>query len=259
MPRGRVFRARGLVLRRRDFGEADRLLTVLTEERGKLVLLAKGVRRLTSRKAAHLELYNEVDLLVHQGRTFGIVSQAEAIRCFPSMRADLQRLATAHYFAELMDSLVADGEEAKPAFMLLRNCLGWLDEGAPLELLSHYYELHLLELAGYRPQLYHCPQCQEWLREEPNYLEPAAGGFLCPRCASERPQAMVASVGAQKVLRFLQRSAPPQSFGLVLRPALRAELERLMAAYVCHILERVPRASQFLAEVRALTETRLSS
>ncbi len=87
-PRGRqrLYRLRGIVLRRRDLGEADRIVTVLTAERGKLRLVAKGSRRTSSKLAGHLEPFSAARLLVARTRGLDIISQAEMLESFPRLR-----------------------------------------------------------------------------------------------------------------------------------------------------------------------------
>lgn len=248
----RLYRTTGIVLRRRDFDEADRLLTVLSRDRGKLSLLAKGARKITSRKAPHVDLFRQVDLLVHQGRNFGIISQAESVHCFNAVCEDLTRLAAAHYLAELTDAFVAEGDEAEGVYHLLLATLRWLDEGGDPRVAQRYFEMHLLDLAGYRPQLYRCLGCDRWLEETVNRFEAAAGGMFCPECGAPSGNGRQVSVGAQKVLRFLQRSEPEQCRRLALAAPLHDELESLLTAYLRHTLDRAPKSTRFIQTVRAL-------
>src|SRR3990172_1396461 len=100
--RGRLYRTEAIVLRRSDVGKAERLLTLLTPDRGKLRVVAKGARKIASRKGGHVELFNHVGLLIARGRgEFDIVSQAETIEPYRALREDLHRSTYAHYAAEL--------------------------------------------------------------------------------------------------------------------------------------------------------------
>ena len=253
MAEPRLYRTVGIVLRRRDFDEADRLLTVLTRDRGKVTLLAKGARKMGSRKAAHVDLFKQADLLVHRGRNFGIVSQAETVRGFPVLGQDLPRMAAAHYLAELTDSFLGEGDEAAGVYDLLLAALGWLEEGGEPRLVQRYFELHLLDLAGYRPQFYRCLSCHSWLEAVPNAFDGAAGGMYCPNCSYQAAQPQSVTVGAQKVLRFLQRSEPAACRNLLLRPALHDEMEALLGTYIRRILDRSPKSRRFVETVRALS------
>src|SRR5512139_1011217 len=152
--RQRVYRTEAIVLRRSDFGEADRLLTVLTPERGKLRLIAKGARKPTSRKSGHVELFSYGRYLVAVGHDLDIITQAETIEPFVPLHEDLLRATYAYYIAELADAFTADRDENRPLFDLLKDVLAWLATADDLALVARYYELHLLGLAGFQPQLF---------------------------------------------------------------------------------------------------------
>jgi DNA repair protein RecO (recombination protein O) len=178
--RQRLYRVSAIVLKRRDQGEADRLLTVLTRDRGKLTLLAKGVRRQASRKAGHIEPFTHVDLLVAKGKSLDLVTQAETIEAHRGLREDLWRSTWAYYVAELADAFTQDEDPHDLLFDLVVETLGRLNCGEDPALCARYYELHLLGLVGYQPQLFRCVQCDELLQPEVNFLSIERGGALCP-------------------------------------------------------------------------------
>ena len=91
----RQYRTEGIVLKRSDFGEADRILTLYTPERGKMRVVAKGVRRITSRKAGHVELFVRSRCMIHKGRDLDILAQTESVETFRALREDLRRAACA--------------------------------------------------------------------------------------------------------------------------------------------------------------------
>jgi DNA repair protein RecO (recombination protein O) len=117
--RERTYWTEAIVLRRTDFGEADRLLTVFTPERGKIKLIAKGARRPTSRKSGHVELFSHGQFLVAVGRELDIITQAETLEPFLPLRNDLLRTTYAYYLAELSDAFAAERDENRPLFELL--------------------------------------------------------------------------------------------------------------------------------------------
>jgi DNA repair protein RecO (recombination protein O) len=261
--RQRVYRTEVIVLRRTDFGEADRLLTVLTPERGKLRLVAKGVRKPTSRKSGHVELFSYGQFLVAMGRDLDIVTQAETLEPFLALREDLMRTTYAYYMAELADAFSAERDENQPLFDLLKDALGWLceiDTGAngssdqglarALPLLARYYELHLLALAGYQPQLFVCGGCKKQLEPETNYLSAPGGGVYCRRCGFDRVGASELSVNALKVLRFLQTCDWETCQWLRLSPATLAETERVLHHYITYHLERSLKTVDFIHRLR---------
>ena len=248
--RERVYRTEAIVLRRTDFGEADRLLTVFTPGRGKIRLVAKGARKLTSRKSGHVELFSHGQFMVAVGRELDILTQAETLEPFLPLREDLLRTTYAYYVAELADAFTAERDENGPLFRLLIDAFGWLCVAGDLALAARYYELHLLGLVGYQPQLFACVGCRNQLEPEASYLSAADGGVLCPRCGSDWIGATELSVNALKVLRFLQTRGWETCRLLRLNPSTRAETERLMHAYITYHLERKLKSVDFIHRLR---------
>src|SRR5262249_13674755 len=180
--RERVYRTEAVIIRRSDFGEADRLVTLFTPQ-GKRRVVAKGARKTNSRLAGHIELFTHTTLLLAVGRNLDIVTQSAVLHSFDRLRGDLQRIGAAYYAAELIDRLTAEEDENRSAFALLVATLAALDTTRNVDLVLRFYELHLLGYQGYRPQIYHCAACQEPLTEEADRFSLTAGGVLCPRCA----------------------------------------------------------------------------
>lgn len=250
--RQRLYRTEAIVLKRRDYGEADRLLTVFTPERGKLVLLAKGVRKTLSRKAGHIELFTHSTFLVAKGRTWDQVTQAEMIEPFVALREDLLRTSYAYYAAELLDSFTQEHDAQPPLFRLLLETLGRLGrvDLALAPLLARFYELRLLALAGYQPQLFHCVECQERLEPVTNYISFSDGGVFCPRHGEGRPGAEPLPLRLFKALRFIQTSEWETVARLSLSDGLEADLERLLQGYIIYQLERNVRSAAFIRILR---------
>jgi DNA repair protein RecO (recombination protein O) len=248
--RERVFRTEAVVLRRGDFGEADRLLTVYSPEYGKLRLVAKGVRRPRSRKAGHLEPFTRVALLLARGRDLDIITQAEAIEHFVALREDLVRLAHAAYVVELLDRFTVQEGECQPLYRLLLETLDRLATGEAPDTAVHYYELRLLELVGYRPELFRCLGCRAEIAPEDQFFSAELGGVLCPRCGPGKPASRPFSLGALKVMRHYQRSSYPAARVPNIRPEVFADIERLMEEYLNYLLERRLNTPVFLKRVR---------
>lgn len=248
--RERVYRTEAIVLRRTDFGEADRLLTVFTPERGKLKLIAKGARKPTSRKSGHVELFSRSHFLVAVGRDLDIITQAETVEAYLPLRQDLLRTTYACYVAELADAFTAEQDENRPLFDLLKEALGWLCTADDLALVARYYELHLLALVGFQPQLFICGGCREPVQPVTNYLSAAEGGIFCPKCGHDRAGTSELSLNALKVLRFLQTRDWATCRLLRLSPAGHAELEHTMHGYITYHLERRLKSVDFIHHLR---------
>ena len=249
--RERVYRTEAIVLRRSDFGEADRLLTVMTPYLGKLRLLAKGVRRTRSRKAGHLETFTRTQLLVARGRNLDIITQAQTLEPYLALRQDLWRMSHAYYAGELIDRFSEEDAENEAVYRLFADALGWICASPNLPLTLRFLELQVLNLVGYRPQLFNCLHCNAALEPVINYFSPAEGGALCPRCGGSAQGARPIGLGALKVLRYLQTREYCACEGLQLQPGTQDEVEKALQDYLLYILERQFKSVEFLDRLRS--------
>lgn len=147
----RTFQLEGIVIKRKDFGEADRILTVFSKHQGKLSLMAKGVRKINSRRAAHVELLNHSILTVHEGR-MPIVTEAETLEHYSSLKNDLNRASHAFYICELVDGLLAEHQESKSTFALVEAVLRKLETDENPKILIKNFEQEILTNLGFWPQ-----------------------------------------------------------------------------------------------------------
>lgn len=251
----RIYRTEAVVLRHTRFGEADRLLTLFTPHLGKLRVLAKGVLRPTSHMAGHLELFSRSVLLLARTRTFDIVTQAQAEESFIAIRSELDKASGALYAAELLDRLSEEHAESYQSYQLLLTFLRWLSGAEAADLPLRYFEMALLEITGYRPELHMCLRCKQPLEPVLNAFSGAAGGALCPQCALADPGARPLSVNALKVLRLLQRGRLPDIQRLRLEAPLARELEQHLRHYLPHVTERELRSAAFVDAVRSSQPT----
>ncbi|MCK4741100.1 MAG: DNA repair protein RecO [Anaerolineales bacterium] len=247
--RERLYRAEGIVLSRKDFGEADRLLTVFTREYGKLKQIAKGVRRPKSRKAGHLELFTRVQLLAARGRELDVITQVEAIETYPQLSKNLQLVGQASYILELVKHFAVQGEVNRELYRLLVETLGRLNSGDPSSKVTRYFELRLLELAGYRPELFRCGHCQLEIRPEAQFFSYIDGGVLCPNCGREQKGVRPITLAALKVMRHYQRN--PFSIASTARIQIKVhqELDHLMEGFFIYLTEHKLNSPRFLRRI----------
>jgi DNA repair protein RecO (recombination protein O) len=239
-----------VVLRHSDWGEADRLLGLFTREMGKLRAVAKGVRKPRSRKAGHLEPFTRVSLLLAKGRDMWIVTQAETVDAHLRLREDLERVGYAAYAVELLDRFTYEEGENPALYRLLVDTLGRLDAEPDPALPIHYYEMRLLDLLGFRPQLFNCAKCGEVIQAVDQYFSPSLGGALCPRCGAATRGAQPISMAALKYLRHFQRSSYKEAARARPSQEVEREIERLLQHYLTYLLERGLNTPAFLRKIR---------
>ena len=119
----RSFRTEGIIIKRRDFGEADRILTVITRDHGKVKIKATGVRKITSRRAAHIELLNHTVLHLYRGNTFAVLTEAKMISDFAPVKENFDKIGLAYHLCELVDGLCPENQENRNVFFLLQKAL----------------------------------------------------------------------------------------------------------------------------------------
>jgi DNA repair protein RecO (recombination protein O) len=249
MGNDKLYRTEAIVIRRMNIGEADKILTVYTPTKGKLKLVAKGVRRTTSRLGGHLELFMQCKVMVAKGRSLDLITQSETVSSFPNLRNNLALIAYAWQAVELLDRLTEEELENYPVFSLLSEFLGALEAGHDPVGTSRAYELHLLGYLGYRPQLIRCVRCNEDIQPVINYFSPEMGGALCPNCGNIERRSIEISVDAMKILRYLQKATFASGPRLRLKPELRNELEHIMRSYTRYLLERDLKSAEFVHNV----------
>ena len=254
MARERTYRSEAVVLRRVDFGEADRLLTLYSREYGKIRAVAKGARKPLSRKTGHVELFMRSRFFLAKGRNLDIITQAEVIESYMALRSDLVRTTYASYAVELLDRFTVEKGSGmiEPNMATIR--LGWFATADDPLLAARYYELRLLSLAGFQPRLFQCVSCDEAVIEQDQFFSAELGGILCPDCQQADRNALPVSAVAVKVLRYMQTRSWDVVQHLHLKKPLLHALERVMHAYIMHTLERNLKSVDFLHRLRREAE-----
>lgn len=138
----------GIVIRRSNFGEADRVLTLLTPYKGKIKTVAKGVRRITSRRAGNVELLNRVKLQIFIGKGMSVLTEAESISTYPKIKSDLTLSSYGSYIAELVERLTAENQPSPEVYKLVVDILNLLEVN-PRQIIVRAFEVKLLTLLGF--------------------------------------------------------------------------------------------------------------
>ncbi|MEE9205445.1 MAG: DNA repair protein RecO [Acidimicrobiia bacterium] len=169
----------GIVLRGFPFGEADRVVVILSPNHGKLRTVAKGVRKTKSRFGGRLEPFTHVDLVLYDGRNLDTITQVEIIEAFPALRSDLDRVLAAGTMVEAIDAVTQENESSLRAFLLLQRGLRTLESGAVHPDLLTAFLLGIAEVVGIAPAFDHCAGCGR--TEGLVRFSFGDGGVLCER------------------------------------------------------------------------------
>lgn len=238
-----LYRDEAVVLRTHKLGEADRIITLLTRQRGKVRAVAKGVRRTTSRWGSRLEPFAHVDLQLAEGRSLDVITQAETLDPFNSrLGMDYDRYTAGTVMLETADRLVTEeGEPAVQQFLLLVGGLRVMATGqhGAKQVLDSYL-LRSLSVAGYAPSFEGCARCG--LEGPHRWFNPSMGGVLCSTCRV--PGSASPAAGTVEVLGALLAGDWP-TVGSADPRTLR-EASGLVAAYLSWHLERGLRSMEHL-------------
>ena len=238
LQRSSTYKAEGVVLSRRDLGDADRIVTVFTREFGRRRLVARGCRRPTSQLAPHIELFTRVRLVGVVGANLDVLTQAQSLETYPRFRDDLAAFAAAGWAIELLDGLSEDGEAAPDAFATLAAFLTALNQRAadPEPLLSAL-AINLLDMHGYAPELWRCTVCGASIKPGAHAFAPRTGGVVCSGCSSDHASHAL-SIATLKTLRFIAHDGLAGAARLRTDPHTRAELRTALRTYATAVVER---------------------
>lgn len=145
----RAFKTEGIVIKRFNYNEADRIVTIFTKNQGKIKVKAAGVRRITSRRSSHIELLNYSIFNLHQGKGFPVLTEVESINNFSGLKGDLKKIAAAFHICELIDGLCAENQESEPIFNLLTQTFNKISKDYNLREAVYEFEIELLSLLGF--------------------------------------------------------------------------------------------------------------
>lgn len=193
------YATKGYVLRRFNLGEADRIITLITPDHGKLKVVARGVRRMKSRLAGHLELFSHVTLQVAVGKSLDVVTGAQLIEAPPEF--DYDQLASAYLYAQMLDKLIDEDNMPQDAYTLTQMSLEDLVGQGASNLGELYFKLRLAAILGYQPGLTACVRCGANGPDHRYFFEPSLGGIVDEAC--KLPGGLAMSKDAIKLWRAI--------------------------------------------------------
>ena len=203
-----LYNVNAIVLHRSNLGETDRILTLFTREHGKVRAVAKGSRKSGSRLTGASELFVHSKFMLASGKSLEIVSQVDIQETFPQLRRDMLSIARAAYLCELTDKFIEDHQVDPETFDLLLCALYWLQRpDVSSEAAQHAFEMQLLMLHGYAPQIEACVRCSKLVPDGISY-SPSLGGILCEKDKFTTQDSFPIGSETVKLLRYLGNSQP---------------------------------------------------
>ncbi|MFH1426441.1 MAG: DNA repair protein RecO [Candidatus Kerfeldbacteria bacterium] len=197
-----TYKTEGIILRRWDYKEVDRMFRILTKDYGKLTARAISCRKHGAKLAGHLEPFIHTDLFIANSRTIDIIAGSNIIGANTTLRRSLLHSAAASFFSEVVDRLTEEDDADPRLFGHVLGFYEWLNANAPNALALYAAILQLLGILGYHSELYYCHQCRRALSESTNKYHYKLWSAECANCASEDDTAEL-DERTIKVVRFL--------------------------------------------------------
>lgn len=246
-----LYTSNAIVLRRTNFGETDRIVTLYTREHGKVSGIAKGSRKPISRLAGSTEILTYGKYQLAGGRTLDIITQVDVKESFQKIHADLHRVAHAMYIAELTDKLVEEQESTPDIFDLLLSTLYLLQRPNDPEKITHMFELQFMTLMGYEPSLNICIRCGKTPTTRDLFFSPSLGGLVCRECGYLPEDAIQVSRDTIETMRSLLCAEAPETERLEIASDVMNQIARIMRWYIRYRVERELKSAAFLQSLRA--------
>lgn len=245
----------GFIIRRADYGEGDRILTLFTQYKGKITAVAKGVRKSTSRKGGNVELFNLTRFQLATGKNMDLIVEAEVQESYKKLRDDLFLISLVYQLVELVDQFVQEGQSNSLGYQLFKTILEQLNS-QPTQLearkLLVIFQVKFLTTVGFKPELNQCVKCGHRLSEEGNYFSPSLGGVVDSNCRQLLVDSVEVSNSAIKALRFFGSVETKRAVKLSLEQKTLVEVESLLQLYLEHVLEKSLKAVNFTQKTQGL-------
>lgn len=238
-----------LVLHTRPFGESDKIVSLLTQNLGKITGIAKGAKRSRRRFMNSLEPFSLINLQVqdYPNRSLAFIVSAELVLSFTQLVNSLAKISYASYMVEITDGLIADREENPLIFKHLMDALAYVDQNEPSLRFLTSFELILLSLAGYQPFFDCCKHCGNGdPRSARWHFSFKDGVILCSGCAATSKETFSLSVSARAILKDLQESRSLAGSSISLPASVISEIRFLVSQFIQFHMEREIKSAPFL-------------
>ncbi len=249
MESSRTYRTNAIVLRRINVGETDRIVTLYSREKGKLSAVAKGARRPLSKLAAATEPLTYGKYFAAAGRELDVITQAESQASFPSIRRDLDRIGHATYLVELVNAMVEERDPNYELFDTLLSALYLTDGGADPEIVARYFDLQMMSMTGYRPELDVCVRCGSSPKQNGITFSPSLGGRVCDTCAPLPDDVLYLSSESVAAMKKLIAAEAREVAATTLPQPVKDEIFNAIRWYVRYRLDRDLKSSEFIQSI----------
>jgi DNA repair protein RecO (recombination protein O) len=239
---------KGIILRKQDYRENDRLFIIYTDELGKISAAAKGVRKIKSKMAGHLELFSVIDLMLAPGKTNYQIAGASKEENFLNIRSDLGKTVLGSFCLEVVDIFTKTDQPDSKIYTLIYEILEIFNREKnrnfiKLYALAKFFVLKLLSLLGWTPELYTCVKCKNKILPNGNFFDASRGGILCGKCGKSDLKISATTI---KILRFVLQNNFKKILALKITKAQAKEIAEIIGIFIAVYQDREPRSVMWI-------------
>jgi DNA repair protein RecO (recombination protein O) len=237
------YRTLGLILKKEDRGETNQLFTIYTRDLGKLEILGKAIRKISSKLRSGADIFYLSEIEFIQGKAYKTLTDAILIDKFENIRKDPKRLRIAYKISEILDNLIRGQEADENIWQLLNETFQKLNDynlkPKIYSLIYYYFLWNFLSILGYQPEIYHCAICQNKLKPEKIYFSQKEKGIICQNCSEGVKPTKEIKIEIVKILRVILKKDWRTLSKLKIEPQYINSLALISKEYLSSVLELI--------------------
>lgn len=241
-----IMKVKGIVIKQVNINESDKILTILTEENGKIEAVAKGCRKPKSQLLASTQLFTVSNFVLYEGRNLSRISQSELLQSFHALRNDLTLLTYATYFAELANVVSLKQIPMRNLFILLCNALYYIvQEKSKVKFIKIAFQLKIANIAGIKPVLDYCACCNE-KNQSLDRFSIEAGGLVCIKCFENQRDSKKIGLGTVEVMKLIYYTKFAQLHTIQINYQILNQMDPIMDQFLETHLDEKFKSLQFI-------------
>ncbi|NLS45789.1 MAG: DNA repair protein RecO [Firmicutes bacterium] len=246
-----LYRTEAIVLGYRNLGEADKILTLFSPDKGKIHAVARGVRRPRNPLLGGSQLFSYSNFLIMEGRNLDNISQCEIKESFYKIRQKLEPMSYGLYFAELLRASTPMEDKNRELFRFFLKTMYVLQDWQNLEILSRIYEIKLMAIQGFKPEIQNCVECGERVQNKV-FFSASMGGVLCSSCFQRDKHSVTIAPETLIVLKNMLIGTYEELMGIQVKDHVLKELENISKHFISYHIDRKLKTTEFIKDVNRL-------
>ncbi|MDP5273102.1 DNA repair protein RecO [Chengkuizengella axinellae] len=226
-----LYKVDGIVIRTIDYGEGNKIIVIYTKEMGKVSVMARGAKKLKSRLSSVTQLFTYAQYTYYKTGKMGTLNDVETLKSFHELNLDIFKSTYASYLVELVDRMLEEQEGSAYIFEQLVASLEFIQDDKDPQIITHIFELKMLELAGYYPVLTECISCGSDLNNS-TFISASLGGTLCNKCSSKEQYVKKINARALKLLQVFQQMDIRRLGKINISDPIKNEIKMIMREFM---------------------------